>query len=192
LDVKTQGNSIYVLTHDKLMTVSNGKVTEQQNLGFVGTCMAIHPNGNEIAIGGKDLMIHVFTFNGGKLAKKYDLSGNPGYISALDYSPNGQYLGSGDSSRQVKCWEGKEIKCKTWVFHTSMITSLKWSSDNEHVVTGSVDTNVIVWNLTTPLKRVLIEKAHQGGVTDVAWLDVNTVASVGVDCSLKTWNITHV
>jgi len=191
IDVKNYGNSIFVLTHDKLLTVTNGSVSNQQELGFVATCFAIHPSGKEIAIGGKDLLIHVYTLNGDKLTKKYDLSGNQGYVTCLDYSPNGQYLGSGDSSRQVKAWEGNAIKEKRWVFHTTFVTSIKWCSDNEHVVTGSVDTNVIVWNLSKPLRRILIEKAHQGGVTDVAWIDVNTIASVGDDCSLKTWSVTH-
>jgi len=171
---------------------SDGQVIKAQDLGFQATCMALHPHGNEVAIGGKDNIIHVFNKNGNNLTKKYDLSGNPGYITCLDYSPSGQYLGSGDSNRQVRAWEGDKIKTKMWVFHSTMVTSIQWSPDNEHVVTGSVDTKVIVWSLTKPLKRVVIDGAHQGGVTDVCWIDPNTVASVGDDCCLKTWTITHV
>jgi len=192
IDVKSDGNSVYVLTHDKFITVDDGSISNQQDLGFEATCFALHPSGNEVAIGGKDNLIHVFNKSGNKLTKKYDLSGNPGYITCLDYSPSGQYLGSGDSSRQVKAWEGDKIKTKMWVFHSTFVTSIAWSSDNEHVVTGSVDTKVIVWSLAKPLKRIVIDGAHQGGVTDVCWIDVNTVASVGDDCCLKTWNITHV
>jgi len=192
IDVKSHGDSIYILTHDKFISVINGEIANQKELSFQATCMAIHPDGNEVAIGGKDNIIHVFNKSGHDLTKKYDLSGNPGYITCLDYSPSGQYLGSGDSSRQVKAWEGDKIKTKMWVYHSTLVTSIQWSPDNEHCVTGSVDTKVIVWSLTKPLKRIVIDGAHQGGVTDVCWIDVNTVASVGDDCCLKTWTITHV
>jgi len=192
VDVKTHDNTIYVLTHEKVITFDqNGGVVNSQDLTFQATCMAIHPSGTEIAIGGKDNTIHVFNKNGNQLSKKYDLGGNPGYITCLDYSPNGQYLGSGDSNREVRAWEGEKIKTKMWVFHSTMITCIQWSSDNVHVVTGSVDTKVIVWSLAKPLKRVVIDGAHQGGVTDVCWIDPVTVASVGDDCCLKTWTITH-
>jgi len=118
------------------------------------------------------------------------LTENPGALTCLDYSPDGVYLASGDASRQVRAWQGQTLKCKMWVFHTTSITSISWCPDSRHVVTGSIDTNVIVWSLDKPMKRIVIQGAHYGGVTGVTWIDTNTVASVGDDCCLKTWSIT--
>jgi len=118
------------------------------------------------------------------------LTENPGAVTCLDYSPDGVYLASGDASRQVRAWQGQTLKCKMWVFHTTSITSISWCPDSRHVVTGSIDTNVIVWSLDKPMKRIVIQGAHYGGVTGVTWIDTNTVASVGDDCCLKTWSIT--
>jgi WD40 repeat protein len=191
VDVAAHGNSICVVTPDKFIVLENDHIVSQQPLTFQATCIAIHPNGNEVAIGGKDNLVHVFNKNGNNLTQKYNLNGNQGYVTCVDYSPSGQYLASGGSGRQVVAWEGQNPKCKMWVYHTTMVTSVSWSSDNEHVVSGSVDTNLIVWSLSKPIKRIVINGAHYGGVTGCVWLDVNTCASVGDDCCLKTWSVTH-
>jgi len=77
-----------------------------------------------------------------------------------------------------------------WVFHSTIVTCISWCPDNLHVVTGSVDTHLIVWSVNTPMKRIVINGAHYGGVTGCCWIDQNTVASVGDDSCLKTWTIT--
>lgn len=189
--VACHGDNVYIVTHEKFVVIQNGEVTSQSDLGFESTCIAVHPDGGEVSIGGKDNKIHVFNLDGTNITQKYLLADNPGYITCLDYSHDGRYLASGDSSRQVRAWEGDKCKQKMWVFHTTTITCVSWNPDNEHVVSGSVDTNLIVWSITKPLKRIVINGAHFGGVTGCCWLDNVTVASVGDDCSLKTWNITH-
>jgi len=190
VDVKSCGDHVIVLTTSKIVIYNGGEVVNTQALNFEATCVAIHPSGTEVAIGGKDKNIHVYNKNGNNFTPKHNLAANNGAITCLEYSSNGRYLASGESSRHVKCWEGKEIKTANWVFHSTTITSLAWCPDDEHVVTGSVDTNVIVWSVSKPMKRIMINGAHYGGVTGVCWVDANTVASVGDDCCLKTWAIT--
>jgi len=190
VDVIGYGNIAYVVTTNKFIAIENNEIVASQDLNFEATCLAIHPDGNEISIGGKDKIIHVYNRNGHALTSKYNLNDTPGAITCLDYSSDGVYLASGDASRQVRCWQGQTVKCKMWVFHTTSVTSIAWCPDNKHVVTGSIDTNVIVWSLDKPLKRIVIQGAHYGGVSGVTWLDANTVASVGDDCCLKTWTIT--
>jgi len=189
IDTFGLGNTVYVLTANKFIAYENGEVVNTMNLNYDATCMTINPNGEEVAIGDKNKVIHVYTKQGHNLNQKYNLTGSPGYITCLEYSNSGQYLASGDSSRQVRCWEKDKIKTANWVFHSTMVTSISWCPDDVHVATGSVDTNIIIWSLLKPMKRIVINGAHFGGVTGVCWIDTNTVASVGVDCCLKTWTI---
>jgi len=189
IDTFGSGNTVYILTSSKFIAYENGEVLNTAPLTYDATCMAFNSNGNEVAIGDKNKVIHVYTLQGHNLVQKYNLTGSPGYITCMEYSNSGQYLASGDSSRQVRCWEGDKLKTAHWVFHSTMVTSVSWCPDDVHVATGSVDTNIIIWSLLKPMKRIVINGAHFGGVTGVCWVDTNTLASVGADCCLKTWTI---
>ena len=57
------------------------------------------------------------------------------------------------------------------------------------MVSGSLDGNIFVWSVQDPSKRIAIKNAHQGGVNDTIWTGDNTVASVGQDCTVKSWSI---
>lgn len=88
-------------------------------------------------------------------------------------------------------WEGAEAKTSGWVFHTSRVQSLNWAADNDHLVTGSVDSAVIVWSVSDPNKRVHVKLAHMGGVRGTVFTGSNSVLSVGEDCAMKLWDITY-
>ena len=35
------------------------------------------------------------------------------------------------------------------LFHTAKVMAIAWSPDSTHIVSGSIDTNLIVWNAAT-------------------------------------------
>lgn len=131
---------------------------------------------------------------------KYSLSGTTltevkvlserhrGAVHAVRYSPDGSRFASGDANREVIVWDAatKEPVVTELVYHTARISSISWSPDNSKIVTGSLDSSIIVWNLAEKT-RLVAKNAHFGGVTGVAFIDANTVASAGSDCTLKTW-----
>ncbi|KAB8295024.1 hypothetical protein EYC80_006971 [Monilinia laxa] len=55
--------------------------------------------------------------------------------------------------------------------HTARITSIDWNEAGTHTVSGSLDTNIFVWSLASPGKRVKAPNAHKDGVTGVRWID---------------------
>jgi WD40 repeat protein len=57
------------------------------------------------------------------------------------------------------------------------------------LVSGALDGSIYVWSVQEPSKRVAIKDAHRGGVNATLFIDANTVASAGQDCTVKTWNI---
>lgn len=56
--------------------------------------------------------------------------------------------------------------------------------------TGSLDSNVYVYSVAKPMKKVAIKNAHLGGVTGVQWLDEGRVATAGADSCVKVYNVT--
>ena len=56
-------------------------------------------------------------------------------------------------------------------------------------MSGSLDTNVFVWSVDTPMRNLKIPNACMGGVTVVEWIGENTIASAGADASIRTWEV---
>jgi WD40 repeat protein len=74
--------------------------------------------------------------------------------------------------------------------HTAGVSSLAWSPDGIHIVSGSGDTTVQVWNVNTG-ESVVTYRGHQGMVSAVAWSpDGAFIASGGVDKTIQVWEAT--
>jgi len=185
------GDVVVVSAVGNIVVIENGKLVNKHPVTYAPSAIAINPDRTEVAVGAKDNKIYLYSYNAGKLTQTSVLEGHRGEITALQYSPDGQYLGAGDGNREVKVWKNGAAVVDGWVFHTSRIQDLAWSSDSIHLATGSVDSAVIVWNVQEPTKRVTVKLAHVGGVRAVTWLNANTVASAGQDCAVKTWKITY-
>lgn len=56
-------------------------------------------------------------------------------------------------------------------------------------MTGALDSNVIVWNVSEPTKRIQIKNAHPLGVTSVLFIDNRTLATAGADATIRTWTL---
>jgi len=180
-----------VATQATIVVLRGTQIVTKHDVTHQPLSIAISPDGTRVAVGSKDFKIYLYTLNGGSLKEEGVLEGHRGEVSTLAYSHDGKYLGAGDGNREVKVWEGKQCKTEGWVFHLSRVQSIAWAPDNEHLVTGSVDSAVIVWNVREHAKRVHIKMAHLGGVRSVAFRDNNTVLSAGEDCAMKAWSITY-
>ncbi|CAI9769098.1 unnamed protein product [Fraxinus pennsylvanica] len=74
--------------------------------------------------------------------------------------------------------------------HTSFVGPLAWVPPNEEfpeggIVSGGMDTLVLVWNLVTG-EKVQTLKGHKLQVTGIA-LDGSDIVSTSVDCTLRRW-----
>jgi len=69
-------------------------------------------------------------------------------------------------------------------FHSASILCLQY--DEEILVTGSSDNDLLVWNVDTyePIRRL---KQHSGGVLDVAF-DAKHIVSCSKDCTIVVWD----
>ncbi|KAL0644976.1 hypothetical protein Bca4012_043267 [Brassica carinata] len=163
------------------------------DLGFVVAASVISPDGKEAIVGGQDGKIHMYSVSeDNSLKEEAVLEKHRGAVTVIRYSPDLTMFASGDANREAVVWdrETKQVKLNNMLFHTARINSLAWSPNNKMVATGSVDTNVIVYEVDKPASsRITVRHAHLGGVNAVAFVDECTVASSGEDASVRMWHI---
>eukprot|EP01128_Nolandella_sp_AFSM9_P008535 TRINITY_DN5240_c0_g1_i1.p1 TRINITY_DN5240_c0_g1~~TRINITY_DN5240_c0_g1_i1.p1 ORF type:complete len:598 (+),score=135.16 TRINITY_DN5240_c0_g1_i1:322-2115(+) len=187
--IASRGDIVVVGTVDSVIVMQDGKILSTLAIKFSSSAIAIA--GDEVAVGGDDNIVHVYTLANGSLTAKHALESHRGTITALDYSPDGTYLAVGDSNREIKVYKGTESVVNGWVFHNASVSSLSWAPDSLHLASGSIDMQIIVWNVASPNSRITIKQTHNGGVKNVQFLSQDTVLSVGADLTMKTWTITY-
>src|SRR5579859_6619579 len=77
--------------------------------------------------------------------------------------------------------------------HKDRVTSLSWSPDSRHFVSGSWDTTVKIWDVTTGMQVLSYNgpDTHKDNVTSVAWsFDGSHIASGSWDNAIKIWDAT--
>lgn len=123
------------------------------------------------------------------------MESNRGAISAIAVNPKQDLVAIGDSVGKIFVYDlasGKSVVSQ-WVYHSARITCIKWSECGVFAVSGSLDTNIYVWNREKPIKKAVVKNAHVDAVNDVQFLnktgDKLTVASVGQDGTLKIWAV---
>ncbi|BFY98615.1 hypothetical protein BsWGS_01655 [Bradybaena similaris] len=74
--------------------------------------------------------------------------------------------------------------------HTARVTCLKWSPDSRRLVSGSIDSHIILWEHGKLQGQKPNVKAHPlSHVNKLDWLDNNTVVTGGQDSNIKIWSI---
>ncbi|MBE9057314.1 pentapeptide repeat-containing protein [Sphaerospermopsis sp. LEGE 08334] len=111
-----------------------------------------------------------------------------GSVDSLAYSPDGEYLATGDSDGRVQIWNaltGRELL--TLVGHSSAVASVAWCGDGLTLASGSGDNTVKLWDVQSgDCVRTL--EGHRRGVSSVAWSGL-TLASGSDDNTVKLWDV---
>jgi len=198
LDAQPQGVAVahakdvaVVVTLNSVVVLHGEKVASTNLVKYQPTVVAISADASEIAVGGKDNSIYVYSLAGSAITEQAVITGHRGFLTAISYSPDGKYIASADSNREIFVWDKatRKVKVDGWVFHSARVTSLAWNANSNHIVTGSLDSHAYVWSVAEPSKHIPIKNAHRGGVNAVLWVDGNTVVTAGQDSSIKTWTV---
>lgn len=179
------------LSHITLVRGGTNRVCELAT-PYAATCIAFSKNGTEVAVGGEDKKVHIYTLDNDTLTEKDTLDCGD-VVLCIGYSPDGAYLAASGVKRQVLVWDaskyGEPVQ-QRWKHHTSKVTCLAWSPDSNYIATGSLDTNIIIWNMSKPMSRIMIKEAHPSAmITAVQWGGDNELFSSGYDGCVRSWNI---
>jgi WD40 repeat protein len=187
------GSLVVVASVNSVHVVRGKKSVGSVATAYGARAISLSPNENEVAVGGADNFLYIYSLSGNTLTQTKKIEGHRGALTSVAYSPNGQLIASADTNREIMVFDAasKDVKVKGWVFHTARVNCVAWSPDSSHLVSGSLDQSIIVWNVAAPEKRIQVKNCHQGGVNSVAFIDDTTVASSGQDCALRTHSLKY-
>ena len=153
------------------------------------TAIAIAADGKQVVLGSQT-GIEIRSWPG--LAVISTLSTELEHVHDLKFSADGLSLlaagGSPAESGRVELWSwptGKRIHNVSG--HDDVVYRVAWSPDGKQWVTGSGDGRCLVFSAATA-ERLTQYEGHSRAVLAVCYLDDRTVASVGVDQTVRLWN----
>jgi len=182
-----------------IVSSSSGEKTGELSTKFCATSIAVQNTSDIVAVGCDDKNVRIYNISSdGKSLKETASIATPTAVpSSLAFSPSGDLLAVGHASGGISVFSIPALSLVTsrWSAHTSRVTSISWSKDGQFAVSGSLDTNVFVWSLKSPGKRIKAAGAHKDGVNGVVWIGEEggkgaKVISVGADATVKTWRVT--
>lgn len=156
------------------------------------TCVAAA--GDLVATGAQDKVVRIFKLSSSaSLSEVAQLTDPTSPISSLAFAPDGSHLAVGLANGKVFAYAASgsswSLETNRWSAHTARVTSISWSPDGKKAVSGGLDTNVFVWSLADPGKRIKALGAHKEGVGAVVWADEGRVVSCGSDAAVKVWGV---
>lgn len=190
--VATSGDLILVASPYSVSIFKDSKEVGSRPMPYPPTSIAA--SGNLVAVGGEDNVVRVYELSGQSLRDLgVELTNSTSVISTLTFSPKGTYLAVGNTGGKIQVYDAKQgnwpLVTDRWSAHTARITAVAWNDSEEFAASGSLDTNVFVWSLANPGKRVKTLNAHKDGVTGVAWAGDDKVLSTGGDSAVKVWKV---
>jgi WD40 repeat protein len=124
-------------------------------------------------------------------------------VTALAWSPNGEYIASRGTDKNVKKWKLNPTTANTsiqiWAPATGkhILTCLgdsvgsndiTWSPDSKYIASADSNATVNIWDAATGT-NIFTYKGHPKGVRAVAWSpDGSTIASAGEDHTVHLWH----
>ena len=133
-------------TNNQLQFVRTSYVAEKQtfydlNLDSAKNCI------NTIS---QDRMIRTYAIKDGKKLRQFRGSLNEdGYLLKMDTDRSGNLLATSCTDKCVYLWDLNTAECVAYMYgHSEVVTDLKFTSDNQHLITVSSDGCIFVWNLS--------------------------------------------
>ncbi|KAK9703689.1 Echinoderm microtubule-associated protein-like 5 [Basidiobolus ranarum] len=150
--------------------MSEKKLVQRVNLGISLRSVAIHPDGNQVAVSAVTDKLFILNLEGLSVVHEIE----PRKVGTMDnwqhvvkYSPNGEYLAVGAFSVD----NGIDIySTKNWRLvgtcqgHSSRVIRMDWSNDSQYLQSNSIDSELLFWKLPS-----CEQEKHPSKLADVDW-----------------------
>lgn len=189
--VATSPNTIIVATHKSLEVWKDSHLNQTLPTKYIPSAVAASKT--LIAVSGDNSTLHIYNSTTLELSKT--LPEPSSLITTLSFSPSGALLAAGFSSGKITVYDTSSWSpaITRWSSHTGRVTSIAWNEAGTHAVSGGLDTNLFLWSVAKPGRRVGLSNAHKEGVNGVGWIEnedgKGQVVSVGGDAAVKVWRV---
>lgn len=181
----------------KITVVADGKVESTTEVSYTPVAAAFAPNDRLLAVGDEKGVTRFYDVDKSGLSESSSVKcdkKNVGAITRIAFSPDGKLCASACARKQIQILnvsEGKTVNSFGWEYHQANITCMTFSPKGDRLVTGSMDESFIVWDDLTTFepKRRTFPITHVGGLVEVAFLNDDTLVTLGSDKAIKTWKL---
>lgn len=190
IDLKINSKFATVLFEQEIRFYDfNGKLISSKTLNFEASSLDVSEK-YIVVSDSKSFQLQIYDLEMNVVNNGNYLRSKP---TVLSISSNEEYLACGDIQGKILLYSLKDYQLITsrWAFHTSKINSIKWSPDNKYCLSGSLDTNLIIYSVEKPARNIKFLNAHKEGVNCVEWLDQQNIVSAGTDNAIKYWEVKY-
>ena len=146
----------------------------------------ISPDQSKIAFGGPSRVLKVFSTKDGSVLFK--MKKHTDWITAVAFSPNGEWLASADRNGGVVIWDTDNgLELHTLAGHKSAVTALSWRPDSRVLATVSEDGAAKIWEMNEG-KQVKTWNPHPSGALSISYTHDGRLVTCGRDNQVVAWS----
>ncbi|KAK4081590.1 uncharacterized protein Triagg1_2331 [Trichoderma aggressivum f. europaeum] len=152
--------------------------------------ISFSPDGKRLVSSSKDGIVRVWDVVSGILCRTFQ--GHSDWVRHAVFSPDGTSIASASDDRTVRIWscpeEGEENDAKVLHDHNSKVTTVAFSPNGRLLVSGDVNSNMIIWDRKSlrPKHKVT---GHSGGIIKLIFSqDSSRIVSRSNDCNVSIWD----
>lgn len=109
MDVLKEQNIVVLGCVTEIIVVQDNRKALSLPISYEASCVSINAETQEVAVGGSDNKVHVYSLNGAQLELKLELE-HLGTITDCAYSPDNKFLVACDSNRKVILYDVPDYK----------------------------------------------------------------------------------
>lgn len=109
MDIFREQNIVIVACVKEITVIQDNRKVSALPINYEASSLAANAEKLEIAVGGDDSKVHIYTLNGTSLSLKEELT-HLGAVTDVAYSPDNQYLVASDANRKVILYQLPEYK----------------------------------------------------------------------------------
>ncbi len=146
--------------------------------GYHAGRIAVSPDGSQLASAMPDRTVRVWDANTGRVI--HILRGHTDLVLDVAFSPNGKLLASASYDKTIRVWDLASERHRVLRGHALAVNRVLWRDDH-HLVSGSSDGTLRIWEAPSMALPTLSELADQLDAATTARIDVDrpTTCSAG-------------
>ena len=147
--------------------------------------LSVHPDGQSIATGGEDMLIHIWDPATGEI--KRSLEGHTKPVKYLCFSPDGKYLASA-ANTEIRIWDMETGASKKYVKHVTHVYNLDFNLDASRFLSTSLKNNFLEWDRAEAEVLRSFDNHSRSCLVAAYSPDNKKIASGSLDRRIKIWD----